>query len=109
METKAEGNLVATVVITSSNIYVLSEIGNEKCCLAKKDEVGLWYKRMGHINFDNLAKVSSSERNSPEHKDNQHFMQALSTNKENKDKVQIKGILNDNTTRNCAYSSSWNN
>ena len=25
--------LVATTVRTSSNIYVLSEIGNEKCCL----------------------------------------------------------------------------
>jgi hypothetical protein len=32
------GKLIATIARTSSNIYVLSEIGNEKCCLGKKDE-----------------------------------------------------------------------
>jgi hypothetical protein len=32
------GKLVATAARTSSNIYVLSEIGNEKCCLGKEDE-----------------------------------------------------------------------
>jgi hypothetical protein len=31
------GKLVATAVITSRNIYVLSEIGNEKCYLGKED------------------------------------------------------------------------
>jgi hypothetical protein len=34
------GKLIAIVTRTSSNIYVLSEIGNEKCCLGKEDEVG---------------------------------------------------------------------
>jgi hypothetical protein len=47
-----------TTVITSSNIYVLSEIGNEKCCLGKEDEVWLWHRIMGHVNFDNLVKYS---------------------------------------------------
>jgi hypothetical protein len=55
------GKLVATIVRTSSNIYVLSEIGNEKCCLGNEDEVWLWHGRMGHINFDNLVKVSKNE------------------------------------------------
>jgi hypothetical protein len=32
------GKLVATTTRTSSNIYLLSEIGNEKCCLGKEDE-----------------------------------------------------------------------
>jgi hypothetical protein len=50
--------LVATIVRTSSNIYVLSEIGNEKCCLGKEDEAWLWQKIMGHTNFENLVKVS---------------------------------------------------
>jgi hypothetical protein len=49
--------LVATAARTSSNIYVLSEIGNEKCFLGKEDESWLWKRRMGNINFDNLAKV----------------------------------------------------
>jgi transposase InsO family protein len=40
---------------------VLSEIGNEKCCLGKEDESWLWHKRMGHIHFDNLVKVIKRE------------------------------------------------
>jgi hypothetical protein len=53
--------LVATVVRTSSNIYVLSEIGNEKCCLGKEHEVWLWNIRMCHIKFNNLVKVAKKE------------------------------------------------
>ena len=44
--------LVATTVRTSRNIYVLSEIGNEKCCLGKGDESWLWHRIMGHIHFE---------------------------------------------------------
>jgi hypothetical protein len=53
--------LIATAVTTSRNIYVLSEIGNEKCCLGKEDEIWLWILRMGHIQFDVLVKVSKRE------------------------------------------------
>jgi transposase InsO family protein len=55
------GKLVITAARTSNNIYVLSEIGNEKCCLGKKDESWLWHRRMGHMHFDNLFKVSKRE------------------------------------------------
>ena len=51
------GKLVATAARTSNNIYVLSEVGNEKCCLGKEDESWLWHRRMGHIHFDNIFKV----------------------------------------------------
>jgi hypothetical protein len=53
--------LIATTARISRNIYVLSEIGNEKCCLRKEDESWLWHRRMGHIHFDNLVKVSKNE------------------------------------------------
>jgi hypothetical protein len=53
--------LIATTARTSSNIYVLSEIGTEKCCLGKEDESWLWNRRMGHIHFDNLVKVNKRE------------------------------------------------
>jgi hypothetical protein len=53
--------LIATAARTSSNIYVLSEIGNEKHCLEKDDEIWLWHRRMGHIHFDNLVKVNKKE------------------------------------------------
>jgi hypothetical protein len=55
------GKLIATAVRTSSNIYVLSEIGNQKCCLGKENESWLWHRRMGHIHFDKLFKVSKRE------------------------------------------------
>jgi transposase InsO family protein len=62
-EIRKEGlaKLVATAARTSSNIYVLSEIGNEKCCLGKEDESWIWHKRIGHMHFDNLVKVSKRE------------------------------------------------
>ena len=58
---EGSGKLIATTARTSRNIYVLSEIGNEKFCLVKEDEGFLWHKRMGHINFDNLVKVNKKE------------------------------------------------
>jgi hypothetical protein len=58
---EGSGRLVATAARTSSNIYVLNEIGNEKCFLGKEDESWLWHRRMGHIHFDNLVKVSKRE------------------------------------------------
>jgi len=61
MQKEGSGILVATTVRTSSNIYVLSEIGNEKCCLGKEDEVWIWNIRMGHINFDKLVKFNKKE------------------------------------------------
>jgi hypothetical protein len=62
-EIRKEGSwkLVAIATRTSSNIYVLSEIGNEKCCLGKEDESWLWNRGMGHIHFDNLVKVIKRE------------------------------------------------
>jgi transposase InsO family protein len=53
--------LIATTARTSRNIYVLSEIGNEKFCLGKEDESWLWHKRMGHIHFYNLVKFNKRE------------------------------------------------
>jgi transposase InsO family protein len=58
---EGSGKLVGTAARTSNNIYVLSEIGNEKCCLGKEDESWLWHRRMGHMHFDNLVKVSKRE------------------------------------------------
>jgi hypothetical protein len=58
---EGSGKLVATAARTSSNIYVLSEIGNDKCCLGKEDESWLWHRRMCHMHFDNLVKVNKRE------------------------------------------------
>jgi transposase InsO family protein len=58
---EGSGKLAGTVARTSNNIYVLSEIGNEKCCLGKEDESWLWHRRMSHMHFNNLVKVSKRE------------------------------------------------
>ena len=62
-EIRKEGTnrLVATTARTPNNIYILNDIGKESCCLGKEDESWLWHKRMGHINFNNLVKVSKKE------------------------------------------------
>jgi hypothetical protein len=53
---EGSGKLIATTGRTSNNIYVLSEIGNEKCFLGKEDESWPWHKRMGHIILITLSK-----------------------------------------------------
>jgi hypothetical protein len=58
---EGSGKLVSIAVRTSRNIYVLSEIGNEKCCLGKEYESWLWHTIMGHVHFDNLFKVNKRE------------------------------------------------
>ena len=58
---EGSGKLVATATRTSSNIYVLREIGNEKCCLGKEDESWLWHRRMGQMHIDNLVKFIKRE------------------------------------------------
>jgi hypothetical protein len=58
---EGSGKLIATAVRTSRNIYVLSKIVNEKCCLGKEDESWIWNKRMGHIHFYNLMKFRKRE------------------------------------------------
>jgi hypothetical protein len=82
---EGSGKLVTTAARTSSNIYVLSEIGNEKCCLGKEDESWLWHRRMGHMHFDNLVKVSKREAVKKFSRSrNQPTLYASITNKESK-------------------------
>jgi transposase InsO family protein len=62
-EIRKEGSwkLVDTTARTSNNIYLSSEIGNEKCFLGNEDESWLWNKIMGHLHFDNLVKVNKRQ------------------------------------------------
>jgi hypothetical protein len=52
---------VATTIRTQKNIYVLNEIGKESCFLGNENESWLWNRRMGHVNYDNLVKISRQE------------------------------------------------
>jgi hypothetical protein len=59
-ETRKEGSdrLVEITIRTLNNIYILNEIEKERCRLGKEDESWIWHRRMGHMNFDNLVKIS---------------------------------------------------
>ena len=50
------GRIVGTVVIISNNVYIIEN--ENQCHLSMVDEIWLWNRRMGHLNFDNLVKVS---------------------------------------------------
>jgi hypothetical protein len=55
------GKLVVIAIRTSRNIYVLNEIEKESCCLGKENESWLWNRRMDHMQFDNIFKISRKE------------------------------------------------
>jgi hypothetical protein len=50
--------VVCTVVRTKTNIYVLNSVKSERCYLSKVDESWLWHRRLCHLHFDNLVKIS---------------------------------------------------
>ena len=53
---KDSGKLVGTAVRTPRNVYILEN--EEQCYMGQIDENFLWHRRMGHLNFDNIVKVS---------------------------------------------------
>ena len=62
---KDSGKHFGTAVRTPSNVYLLEN--EEPCYMIQIDECFLWHRRMGHLNFDNLVRVSQKRvvRNMP--------------------------------------------
>jgi hypothetical protein len=50
--------MIAKGVRTENNVYVLKE-DKEKCHLRKLDEIWLWNRRLGHLNFDHIVKLNN--------------------------------------------------
>ena len=53
--------VVSTATRTPQNIYILEKTNQENCSMGKEDESWLWHRRMGHINSDNLVKISKNK------------------------------------------------
>jgi hypothetical protein len=53
------GQLVAKGIRTKNNVYVLKE-EKEECHLRKYDEIWLWHRRLGHLNFDHIIKLRNN-------------------------------------------------
>jgi hypothetical protein len=51
---------VSKGIRTNNNVYVLKE-DREECHLSKHDEIWLWHRRLGHLNFDHLIKLKNLE------------------------------------------------
>jgi hypothetical protein len=54
------GQVVAKGIRTENNVYVLKE-NTEECHLSEHDEISLWHRRLGHLNFDHLIKLQNLE------------------------------------------------
>jgi hypothetical protein len=52
--------VVAKGIRTENNVYVLKE-NREEFHLRKHDEIWLWHRRLGHLNFDHLIKFKNLE------------------------------------------------
>jgi hypothetical protein len=52
---------VDTTIRTPNNIYILNDIGNEICHLVNENVSWIWHRRMRHMNFENLFKISRKE------------------------------------------------
>ena len=57
---KGSRDMVVAGRITHGNIYQLKGVANQ-CLISQVNESWLWHQRMGHVNFDNLVKLSSKE------------------------------------------------
>ena len=56
---KDSGRFVGIYIINSSNVYILEN--DNQCYLSMVDESWLWNRRLGHLKFDNLVKISKKE------------------------------------------------
>ena len=52
-----DGKLIRKGDQTRSNLFYL-DIEDATCLVVKVDDVWLWYKRLCHVNFDNLVSIS---------------------------------------------------
>ena len=46
---------------TSDNCYGITSGSGIVCNSAKQDETEMWHQRLGHVNFNDLSRLSSSE------------------------------------------------
>ena len=56
---KDSGRVVGLLIINSNKAYILEN--KNKCYLSMVDVSWLWHRRMGHLNFDNIVKITKKE------------------------------------------------
>ena len=56
-----KGNLVGSGKQTKGNLFYL-DLSESSCFIAQVEESWLWHKRLCHVNFDNLVKITKNKR-----------------------------------------------
>ncbi|MGV7953723.1 GAG-pre-integrase domain-containing protein, partial [Mycobacterium kansasii] len=58
-----KGSVILTGRRTSENCYIVSESSssNQTCYMVHTDETDLWHKRLGHVHYQNLYRLSKRE------------------------------------------------
>ena len=56
---KDSGRVVCIAIGNSNKVHILEN--ENQCYLSMVNESWLWKRRMGHLNFDNLVKISKKE------------------------------------------------
>ena len=54
------GKTLIKGVRTKSNVYIVKK-ENEACHLSKLEESWLWHRRLGHLNFDHIIRLSKNK------------------------------------------------
>ena len=57
-----KGNLVGSNNQTKGNGLFYLDLSESSCFISQVDESWLWKKRLCHVNFDNLIKISKEKR-----------------------------------------------
>ena len=56
-----KGKLIRSSIQTKGNVFYL-ELGECLCFIAQVEESWLWHRRLCHVNFDNLVKISKFKK-----------------------------------------------
>lgn len=54
------GRLIAKGTRTNGNIYHPKEAKGSNYLVVESNQIWLWCKRIGHVNFDNMVKINST-------------------------------------------------
>ncbi|MGV8000480.1 GAG-pre-integrase domain-containing protein, partial [Mycobacterium kansasii] len=58
-----KGSVILTGRRTSENCYIVSDgsSSTQSCYMVHTDETDLWHKRLGHVHYRNLYRLSKDE------------------------------------------------
>ena len=59
IKNKKSGKVVGIAMRNTNNVYILEN--ENQGYLSMVDEIWLWHKRLGHLSFDNISKISTKE------------------------------------------------